>query len=45
MRRLPWSRRMAAVASLGDEKRRQLFELIAASDAAVGRDDAAMALG
>jgi predicted ArsR family transcriptional regulator len=45
MRRLPWGRRMAAVASLGDEKRRQLFELIAASDAAVGRDDAALALG
>ena len=36
---------MAAVASLGDEKRRQLFELIAASDTAVGRDDAALALG
>jgi predicted ArsR family transcriptional regulator len=45
VRRLPWGRRMAAVASLGDEKRRQLFELIAASDAAVGRDDAALALG
>jgi predicted ArsR family transcriptional regulator len=45
VRRLPWGRRMAAVASLGDEKRRQLFELIAASDTAVGRDDAARALG
>ncbi len=45
MRRLPWGRRMAAVASLGDAKRRQLFELIAASDSAVGRDDAAVALG
>ena len=45
MRRLPWGRRLAAVASLGDEKRRQIFELIAASDGAVGRDDAALALG
>jgi predicted ArsR family transcriptional regulator len=45
MRRLPWVRRMAAVASLGDGKRRQLFELIAASDEAIGRDDAALALG
>jgi predicted ArsR family transcriptional regulator len=36
---------MAAVASLGDEKRRQLFELIASSAGAVGRDDAALALG
>ncbi|MET3718268.1 MULTISPECIES: transcriptional regulator [unclassified Arthrobacter] len=45
MRRLPWGRRMAAIASLGDDKRRQLFELIAASDGAVGRDDAALALG
>ncbi|WP_248759849.1 metalloregulator ArsR/SmtB family transcription factor [Pseudarthrobacter sp. SSS035] len=45
MRRLPWGRRMAAVASLGDDKRRQLFELVAASEAAVGRDEAALALG
>lgn len=45
MRRLPWGRRMAAVASLGDDKRRQLFELIAGSAGAVGRDDAALALG
>ena len=36
---------MAAVASLCDDKRRQLFELIASSDGAVGRDDAAVALG
>jgi predicted ArsR family transcriptional regulator len=36
---------MAAVASLGDEKRRQLFELVAASAVPLGRDDAAMALG
>lgn len=45
MRRLPWRRRLAAVNSLSDEKRRQLYELIAAADAAVGRDDAALALG
>jgi predicted ArsR family transcriptional regulator len=45
MPRLPWSGRLAAVASLGDEKRRQLFELITASDGAVGRDEAAMAVG
>ncbi|QOD02230.1 metalloregulator ArsR/SmtB family transcription factor [Pseudarthrobacter sp. BIM B-2242] len=45
MRRLPWGRRMAAVASLGDDKRRQLFELIASADGAVGRDEAAVALG
>ncbi|WP_190989376.1 helix-turn-helix transcriptional regulator [Pseudarthrobacter sulfonivorans] len=45
MRRLPWGRRVAAVASLGDEKRRQLFQLVASSDGAVGRDDAADALG
>lgn len=45
MPRLPWSGRLAAVASLGDEKRRQLFELITASDGAVGRDDAALAVG
>jgi predicted ArsR family transcriptional regulator len=36
---------MAAVASLGDDKRRQLFELIASAGSAVGRDDAALALG
>ena len=36
---------MAAVASLGDDKRRQLFQLVASSDGAVGRDDAAEALG
>jgi predicted ArsR family transcriptional regulator len=45
MRRLSWLRRMAAVASLGDEKRRQLFELVAASAFPVGREDAALALG
>lgn len=45
MGRLSWMRRMAAVASLGDDKRRQLFELVASSTGAVGRDEAALALG
>jgi predicted ArsR family transcriptional regulator len=45
MNRLPWSRRVAAVASLGDENRRRLFDFVAAADEAVGRDDAAAALG
>jgi predicted ArsR family transcriptional regulator len=45
MRRLPWARRMAAVASLGDEKRRQLFELVVSAARAVGRDEAALAMG
>lgn len=45
MRRLPWGRRVAAVASLGDEKRRQLFQLVASSAGPIGRDDAADALG
>jgi predicted ArsR family transcriptional regulator len=45
MPRLPWSGRLAAVASLGDEKRRQLFELITSSKGAVGRDEAALAVG
>ena len=45
MRRLPWARRMAAVASLGDEKRRRLFELVVSAARAVGRDEAALALG
>lgn len=45
MRKLSWVRRIAAVGSLGDEKRRQLFELVAASALPVGRDDAALALG
>jgi predicted ArsR family transcriptional regulator len=36
---------MAAVASLGDDKRRQLYQLVASSAGAVGRDDAAEALG
>lgn len=45
MRRLPWARRIAAVASLGDENRRSLFGYIASSPQPVGRDDAAGALG
>lgn len=45
MNRFPWSRRIAAVASLGDENRRRLFDYVAAADQAVGRDDAAGALG
>ena len=31
MRRLPWARRIAAVASLGDENRRKLFGFVASS--------------
>jgi predicted ArsR family transcriptional regulator len=45
MRRLPWARRIAAVASLGDESRRRLFAFVASSPVPVGRDDAAGALG
>jgi predicted ArsR family transcriptional regulator len=45
MRRLPWARRIAAVASLGDENRRKLFSFVASSPGPVGRDDAAGALG
>lgn len=45
MRRLPWTRRIAAVASLGDENRRKLFAFVASSAQPVGRDDAAAALG
>ena len=45
MIRAPWTRRMAAVASLGDENRRKLFDFVAASGCAVSRDDAAGALG
>jgi len=45
MNRFPWPRRIAAVASLGDENRRRLFDFVAAADRAVGRDDAAGALG
>lgn len=45
MARLPWADRMAALASLGDEKRRQLFELVASSPGAVGRDEVARVSG
>lgn len=45
MNRFPWSLRVAAVASLGDENRRRLFDFVAAAEQAVGRDDAAAALG
>lgn len=42
---LPWTGRLAALASLGDASRRRLFEYVAGSPSAVGRDDAAAALG
>lgn len=42
--RLAWADRLAALASLGDETRRSLFEHVRSSPAAVGRDDAAAAL-
>jgi predicted ArsR family transcriptional regulator len=45
MTKLPWNRRLAAVASLGDENRRMLFDYVASAQDAVGRDDAAQALG
>lgn len=45
MNRFPWSRRVSAVASLADENRRRLFDFVAAAEHAVGRDDAAGALG
>jgi predicted ArsR family transcriptional regulator len=45
MSRLPWADRMAALASLADEKRLQLFEFVAAAPHAVSRDDAARAAG
>lgn len=44
MNRAPWSRRIAAVASLGDETRRRLFDFVAAAGKAVGRDEASRAL-
>jgi predicted ArsR family transcriptional regulator len=44
MNRVPWIRRIAAVASLGDETRRRLFDFVASAEDAVGRDDAASAL-
>ncbi|MHA7220794.1 helix-turn-helix domain-containing protein [Arthrobacter sp. RHLT1-20] len=45
MIRAPWNRRIAAVASLGDESRRTLFNFVASAPEAVSRDDAAAALG
>ena len=45
MYRLPWADRIAAVASLTDAKRLQLFELVAASPRPVGRDEVAQAAG
>ncbi len=45
MIRAPWNRRIAAVASLGDESRRTLFDFVASAGGAVSRDDAAAALG
>lgn len=45
MVRAPWNRRIAAVASLGDENRRKLFDFVASAGRAVSRDDAAGALG
>ncbi|MFB8369750.1 helix-turn-helix transcriptional regulator [Pseudarthrobacter sp. NPDC055928] len=43
--RLPWAQRLTAVASLGDAKRRDLYDYVSSSTAAVGRDAAAEALG
>ncbi len=45
MTKLPWNHRLAAVASLGDENRRRLFDFVASAADAVGRDDAAQAVG
>src|SRR4051794_15527472 len=45
MTKLVWNRRLDAVASLGDESRRKLFDYVTAAADAVGRDDAAKTLG
>jgi len=45
MTKVAWNRRLAAVASLGDENRRKLFDFVTSAADAVGRDDAASALG
>lgn len=42
---LSWARRLAALASLADEKRLQLFETVAAAPDALGRDDVARSAG
>ncbi|WP_426996377.1 helix-turn-helix transcriptional regulator [Pseudarthrobacter sp. N5] len=44
MNRIPWTRRIAAVASLDDTNRRLLFSFVASAPEAVGRDEAAAAL-
>jgi predicted ArsR family transcriptional regulator len=41
---LAWTDRLAALASLGDETRRRLFDHVRSSPSPVGRDDAAAAL-
>lgn len=41
---LPWIRRIAAVAALGDQNRRKLYEYVLSSDGAVGREEAALTL-
>ncbi|MEO5780229.1 metalloregulator ArsR/SmtB family transcription factor [Arthrobacter sp. PAMC25284] len=45
MNTLPWRRRVAAIASLGDENRRKLFDFVRSAGDAVSRDDAARAVG
>ncbi|MCP2047428.1 UNVERIFIED_ORG: putative ArsR family transcriptional regulator [Paenarthrobacter nicotinovorans] len=41
---LPWARRIAAVATLGDSHRRRLFEYVLRAGQPVGRDEAASAM-
>jgi len=45
MGKLPWARRVAALASLADDKRLRIFELVAAAPHALGRDEVAGAAG
>lgn len=45
MTRIPWPRRIAAVASLDDSNRRRLFGFVSSAKGAVSRDEAAAALG
>jgi predicted ArsR family transcriptional regulator len=45
MIRAPWNRRIAAVASLGDESRRRLFDFVVSAAEVVSRDEAAAAVG